>query len=95
MPVNRDSIADVVWQFLRDCLETYEEPHMTVLHYVVTRKIIDMKMFIPFWLMASYKVGTDLTQHNIQITRLFRRNETPENYLSCSTEPVDLRRQRN
>ncbi|CAH0554990.1 unnamed protein product [Brassicogethes aeneus] len=55
LPVNRDCIADVVWQLLQECLRTYEEPNMTTLHSVVLRKIIGMKMFVPFWLMESYK----------------------------------------
>ncbi|XP_019873892.2 nuclear pore complex protein Nup160 homolog isoform X2 [Aethina tumida] len=86
LPVNRDSIADVVWQFLRDCLETYEEPHMTVLHYVVTRKIIDMKMFIPFWLMASYKERNagELLKLLHRTGRLEEAAELTKDYLSAA-----------
>ncbi|XP_072392736.1 nuclear pore complex protein Nup160 homolog [Diabrotica undecimpunctata] len=56
LPVNRDSAADVVWQFLQDCLEKYEKPCMTTLHYVVCKKIIGMRVYFPHWLVASYKV---------------------------------------
>ncbi|KAJ8920022.1 hypothetical protein NQ315_011672 [Exocentrus adspersus] len=56
LPVNRDSAADVVWQLLQEYLEKYEEPRMTVLHYVVCKKIIHMRMYIPQWLLASYKI---------------------------------------
>ncbi|XP_057663813.1 nuclear pore complex protein Nup160 homolog [Diorhabda carinulata] len=56
LPVNRDSAAAVVWQFLRDCLEKYEEPNMTTLHYIIAKKIVNMRIFFPHWLVASYKV---------------------------------------
>ncbi|XP_076265249.1 nuclear pore complex protein Nup160 [Rhynchophorus ferrugineus] len=55
LPANRDSISEVVWQLLQDCLKKYEEPNMTVLHKVVCKKIINMRMYVPFWLMQSYK----------------------------------------
>ncbi|XP_074031669.1 nuclear pore complex protein Nup160 isoform X2 [Leptinotarsa decemlineata] len=56
LPVNRDSASDVVWQLLQDYLEKYEQPYMTTLHYVVCKKIINMRMYIPHWLLASYKL---------------------------------------
>ncbi|KAJ8972547.1 hypothetical protein NQ314_000134 [Rhamnusium bicolor] len=56
LPVNRDSAADVVWQLLQEYLEKYEEPNMTTLHYVVCKKIINMRIYIPHWLSSSYKV---------------------------------------
>ncbi|XP_018568434.1 nuclear pore complex protein Nup160 homolog isoform X2 [Anoplophora glabripennis] len=55
LPVNRDSAADVVWQLLQEYLEKYEEPNMTTLHYVVCKKIIQMRIYVPQWLLASYK----------------------------------------
>ncbi|CAG9862053.1 unnamed protein product [Phyllotreta striolata] len=55
LPVNRESAADVVWKFLQDCLEKYEEPRMSCLHNVVCKKIINMQIYLPHWLKASYK----------------------------------------
>ncbi|KAG5881796.1 hypothetical protein JTB14_037092 [Gonioctena quinquepunctata] len=56
LPVNRDSASDVVWQLLQDYLEKYEKPNMSTLHYVVCKKIISMRMYIPHWLLNSYKL---------------------------------------
>ncbi|XP_030768263.1 nuclear pore complex protein Nup160 homolog isoform X2 [Sitophilus oryzae] len=56
LPANRDSISEVVWQLLQDYLEKYEEPNMTTLHKIVCKKIINMRMYIPFWMLKSYKV---------------------------------------
>ncbi|CAH1112722.1 unnamed protein product [Psylliodes chrysocephalus] len=56
LPVNRESASDVIWQFLQDCLEKYEEPKMTTLHCVVAKKIINMRIYLPHWLVASYKM---------------------------------------
>lgn len=66
LPVNRDDISDVVWKLLEDYLNKYEEPGMTTLHYVVCKKIISLNIYIPFWLMNSYKVSeaSDLIRFN-------------------------------
>ncbi|CAH1156010.1 unnamed protein product [Phaedon cochleariae] len=56
LPVNRDSASDVIWQLLQDYLEKYEKPNMTTLHCVVCRKIIQMRIYVPHWLLASYKL---------------------------------------
>lgn len=57
LPANRDSISEVVWQLLKDYLEKFEEPNMSTLHKVICKKIISMRMYVPFWLLSSYKVS--------------------------------------
>lgn len=56
LPINRDNLSEIVWQLLYDYLMKYEKENMTILHYVICRKIIQMRMFLPHWLLASYKV---------------------------------------
>lgn len=56
LPVNRENVSDVSWKLLQDYLNKYEEPSMSSLHYVVCKKIINMNIYIPFWLLTSYKV---------------------------------------
>ncbi|XP_060528379.1 nuclear pore complex protein Nup160 homolog isoform X2 [Cylas formicarius] len=56
LPPNRDSVAMVVWQLLQDYLAKYEQPNATTLHKVVCKKIISMRIYVPFWLLASYKL---------------------------------------
>lgn len=58
IPVSRDNISDVVWKLLQDYLGKYEEPNMSTLHYVVCQQIIRLNIYIPFWLISSYKVCT-------------------------------------
>lgn len=33
---------------------------MTTLHYVVCKKIIQMRIYVPQWLLASYKVRLEI-----------------------------------
>ncbi|KAJ8978443.1 hypothetical protein NQ317_017646 [Molorchus minor] len=56
LPVNRDKAADVVWQLLREYLEKYEESNMTTLHNVVCKRIINLRLYVPHWLLSSYKL---------------------------------------
>ncbi|CAH2014720.1 unnamed protein product [Acanthoscelides obtectus] len=56
LPVNRDNIADIVWKLLQDYLSKYEKPNMTELHRAVCSKIIQMGVFLPYWLIVSYKL---------------------------------------
>ncbi|KAH1005345.1 hypothetical protein HUJ04_006346 [Dendroctonus ponderosae] len=56
LSADRENVASIVWDLLKTYLRKYEEPHSTVLHKVVCEKIISLRMYVPFWLLASYKM---------------------------------------
>ncbi|CAG9772816.1 unnamed protein product [Ceutorhynchus assimilis] len=51
----RNNYSTLAWELLQKLLKECEEPNLTVLHKVVTEKIISMRMYLPFWLKVSYK----------------------------------------
>lgn len=57
LPINRENLCEVVWQLLQDYLKKYEKENQTILHHVICKKIIQMRMYLPYWLLASYKVN--------------------------------------
>lgn len=56
LAVNKESASVVAWKLLQTYLTNYEEPRSTLLHKAVCQKIISMRMYVPFWLLSSYKV---------------------------------------
>ncbi|KAK4875779.1 hypothetical protein RN001_012201 [Aquatica leii] len=51
-----NSPSTVAWNLLQTYLEEYEDENMTTLHKVVCRKIVQMQAFIPYWILATYKL---------------------------------------
>lgn len=57
LPTLGNSPSSVAWLMLKTYLEEYEEKNMSILHKIVCQKIIRMGGYIPYWLLASYKVN--------------------------------------
>ncbi|XP_066259653.1 nuclear pore complex protein Nup160 homolog [Euwallacea similis] len=56
LPANREDVALIAWQLLQTYLDKYEEPNSTLLHKAICEKMINFRVYIPFWLLKSYKV---------------------------------------
>ncbi|KAF5295356.1 hypothetical protein FQR65_LT01546 [Abscondita terminalis] len=69
-----NSPSSVAWNLLQTYLEEYEEEHMTTLLKVVCRKIIQMRAFIPQWILSMYKVRFILCVNLIVIFMLQMKN---------------------
>ncbi|KAL3269609.1 hypothetical protein HHI36_008672 [Cryptolaemus montrouzieri] len=67
--INNNNPADVAWLFLQELLEQYEEPGLTTLHKVICAKIIQMGVFIPYWLYSAYKI-----RNAAELLRLLHRS---------------------
>lgn len=56
LPGTKDP-STAAWSLLQECVEEYEEEKMSEIHKIVCRQIIKMHMWIPQWLLTSYKVS--------------------------------------
>lgn len=61
LPILGTSPSSVAWLMLKTYLEDYEEENMSILHKIVSQKIIAMGGYIPHWLLASYKVSITIS----------------------------------
>ena len=57
LPMSTKGPATAAWNLLQELVSEYEEDKMSVIHKIVCKQIIKMHMFIPQWLLASYKVN--------------------------------------
>jgi nuclear pore complex protein Nup160 len=56
LPGTKDP-STAAWSLLQECVEEYEEEKMSEIHKIVCKQIIKMHMWIPQWLLTSYKVS--------------------------------------
>lgn len=79
--MNKESVSVVAWKLLQTHLTIYEEPGATLLHKAVCEKIIDMRMYVPFWLLSSYKVSIDYFFCNNWLITVFLQLRNPSEIL--------------
>ncbi|XP_044262804.1 nuclear pore complex protein Nup160 homolog [Tribolium madens] len=55
LPMSTKGASEAAWSLLQECVEEYEEEKMSLIHKIVCRQIIKMNLWIPQWLLSSYK----------------------------------------
>ncbi|XP_050293240.1 nuclear pore complex protein Nup160 homolog [Anthonomus grandis grandis] len=81
LPANRENVSTIVWELLQTFLKKYEQANATLLHKAVCEKFISMRMYLPFWLIASYK-----EKNPAELLRLLHRSGRLEEAFEVSHE---------